>query len=187
MIALQMLRDWAEATDDARVAPFLERYFRFQRGEFGAYPLSAESRWAVARAGDELDVVLWLYGKTRKDEWREFAKSIAKQSTDWAHYYRRGGNPGDGDRRNGFCSHIVNFMQGLKTPVLQWRLDGDELRFSVWDDGCGFDPERRPGLAEGHFGLQGVRERVSRGGGTLVVESAVGRGTKVKVSLKEHT
>lgn len=128
MIALQMLRDWAEATDDARVVPFLERYFRFQRGEFGAYPLSAESRWAVARAGDELDVVLWLYGKTRKDEWREFAKSIAKQSTDWAHYYRRGGNPGDGDRRNGFCSHIVNFMQGLKTPVLQWRLDGDDLK-----------------------------------------------------------
>ena len=74
-----------------------------------------------------------------------------------------------------------------RTIRIAGGLDGDELRFSVWDDGCGFDPERRPGLAEGHFGLQGVRERVSRGGGTLVVESAVGRGTKVKVSLKGHT
>ena len=128
MIVLSMLRDWAEATGDDRVVPFLERYFRFQRGAFEAYPLSAESRWAVARAGDELDVVLWLYGKTGRDEWRMFAESVAAQSTDWTRYYVRGGNPGEGHNENGFCSHIVNFMQGLKTPSLQWRLDGDEQK-----------------------------------------------------------
>ena len=125
MLALNLLRDWGAATGDERIIPFLERYFRFQRAEFGSYPLSAESRWAVARAGDELDVVLWLHGKTGRGEWLGFAESIAAQATDWARYYRRGGNPGNGDRRNGFCSHIVNFMQGLKTPALQWRLDGD--------------------------------------------------------------
>lgn len=128
MIVLSMLRDWAEATGDDRVVPFLERYFRFQRGAFETYPLSAESRWAVARAGDELDVVLWLYGKTGRDEWRMFAESVAAQSTDWTRYYVRGGNPGEGHNENGFCSHIVNFMQGLKTPSLQWRLDGDEQK-----------------------------------------------------------
>ena len=128
MIALSLLRDWAAATGDVRVVPFLERYFGFQRGAFESYPLSAESRWAVARAGDELDVVLWLYGKTGRDEWRTFAESIAAQSTDWTLYYARGGNPGEGDKANGFCSHIVNFMQGLKTPSMQWRLDGDEQK-----------------------------------------------------------
>ena len=40
-------------------------------------------------------------------------------------------------------------------------LDGDMLRFSVCDDGTGFDPERRPGVLEGHFGLKGIEERVS--------------------------
>ena len=132
MIAIQLLRDWADATGDVRIVPFLERYFRFQRAEFEAYPLSAESRWAVARAGDELDVVLWLYGKTGKGEWREFAECVAAQSTDWTRYYRRGGNPGNGDNGNGFCCHIVNFMQGLKTPALQWRLDGDNLKRTAY-------------------------------------------------------
>ena len=139
MLALSLLRDWAAATGDGRVVPFLERYFRFQRAEFGTYALSAESRWAVARAGDELDVVLWLWGRTGQDEWRAFAQSIASQSTDWARYYRRGGNPGDGDRRNGFSSHIVNFMQGLKTPALQWRLDGDARKRTAY--GAAFAPD----------------------------------------------
>lgn len=139
MLALVLLRDWAAATGDKRVIPFLERYFRFQSAEFRTYPFSAESRWAVARAGDELDVVLWLDGKTDRDEWRAFAESVAAQSTDWARYYKRGGNPGDGASANGFCSHIVNFMQGLKTPALQWRLDGDEAKRMVYHSA--FSPE----------------------------------------------
>lgn len=139
MLALVLLRDWAAATGDKRVIPFLERYFRFQSAEFRTYPFSAESRWAVARAGDELDVVLWLDGKTDRDEWRAFAESVAVQSTDWARYYKRGGNPGDGASANGFCSHIVNFMQGLKTPALQWRLDGDEAKRMVYHSA--FSPE----------------------------------------------
>lgn len=139
MIALHLLRDWVAATCDERVVPFLERYFRFQRAEFDSYPLSAESRWAVARAGDELDVVLWLYGRTGRDEWRTFAESIAAQSTDWTRYYMRGGNPGEGDKANGFCSHIVNFMQGLKTPSMQWRLDGDGRKRTAYH--AAFSPD----------------------------------------------
>ncbi len=124
MIALWLLRDWCEATDDARVVPFLERYFAFQREAFAAYPLAAESKWAVARAGDELDVVLWLYRRTRKAEWLDFARTVSAQSADWATYYWRGGDPA-GPNANGCRSHIVNFMQGLKTPALQSLLDGD--------------------------------------------------------------
>ena len=139
MIALSLLRDWVAATGDERVISFLERYFRFQRAEFESYPLAAESRWAVARAGDELDVVLWLYRKTGRDEWRVFAESVAVQSTDWTRYCKRGGNPGDGAKSNGFSSHIVNFMQGLKAPALQWRLDGDETKRTAYRSA--FSPE----------------------------------------------
>ena len=132
MLALSLLRDWAAATGDSRVVPFLERYFRFQSAAFESYSLSTESRWAVARAGDELDVVLWLYGKTGLEEWRTFAESISTQSTDWTRYYMRGGNPGEGDEANGFSSHIVNLMQGLKTPSLQWRLCGEEQKRTAY-------------------------------------------------------
>ena len=132
MISLWLLRDWAEATGDARVAPFLERYFAFQRREFGKCPIAGDSMWAVARTGDEMDVVLWLYGKTGKDEWLEFARALSKQSADWSTYYRRGGDPGR-EKSTGYRCHIVNFMQGLKTPALQWRLDGDPLKAGAYE------------------------------------------------------
>lgn len=132
MIALTLLRDWTEATGDARTIPFMERYFAFQRTAFATHPLAADSRWAVARAGDEMEIALWLHAKTGNDVWRAFADDLSAQSTDWARYYRRGGNPGHGDRANGYSSHIVNFMQGLKTPALQWRLDGDDAKRTAY-------------------------------------------------------
>ena len=112
MIALWLLRDWCEATGDVRVVPFLERYFAFQREAVKVHPFAADSKWAAARAGDELDVVLWLYRRTRKAEWLAFARTVSAQSADWTTYYYRGGDPA-GRNANGCRSHIVNFMQGL--------------------------------------------------------------------------
>lgn len=138
MIALWMLRDWCEATGDTRVEPFLSSYFAFQREAFKDYPLAAESKWAVARAGDELDVVLWLYRKTGKAEWLDFARTVSAQSADWTTYYYRGGDPA-GPNANGCRSHIVNFMQGLKTPALQYLLDGDAKKREAY--AAAFDPD----------------------------------------------
>jgi len=59
-----------------------------------------------------------------------------------------------------------------------------EINFSVRDDGCGFDPDTRPGPAQGHFGLLGVKERINSFCGTLEIRSETGRGTKVTISLK---
>ncbi|MBR1587181.1 MAG: glycoside hydrolase family 127 protein [Kiritimatiellae bacterium] len=138
MIALWLVRDWAEATGDKRVVPFLEKYFNFQKKEFAECPISGDSMWAVARTGDEMDVVFWLYEQTGKDEWLEFARTLSKESADWTTYYRRGGAPG-GDKKTGYRCHIVNFMQGLKTPALQWRLDGDARKRDAYHSA--FDPE----------------------------------------------
>ena len=62
-------------------------------------------------------------------------------------------------------------------------LDGDRLLFSVQDNGSGFDPASAPGALEGHFGLQGIRERVRKSNGELKIQSRPGDGTKVSVSL----
>ncbi len=64
------------------------------------------------------------------------------------------------------------------------RLESDVLSISVADDGRGFDPDRHPGVTEGHFGLQGVRERIDALHGTLSVDSAPGKGTRVDIRLK---
>ncbi len=60
---------------------------------------------------------------------------------------------------------------------------GPGLRVVIKDDGLGFDPAEgleRPGC----FGLAGMRERAERIGGTLQVESQVGRGTSVVLSVE---
>ena len=73
-----------------------------------------------------------------------------------------------------------------KTIRVAGGLDGDALMLSVRDDGRGFDPDRCLGMAEGHFGLQGIRERVKRCDGTVAIESTPGKGTRVTVSLKRQ-
>lgn len=57
------------------------------------------------------------------------------------------------------------------------------LLFSVSDNGCGFDEASRPGLAQGHFGLEGVKARVGAMRGRFAIESAPGKGTKATISI----
>jgi two-component system NarL family sensor kinase len=54
----------------------------------------------------------------------------------------------------------------------------DEVRLLVTDDGAGFDADE---LAEGRFGLVGLRERVRLLGGALRLETNAGAGTTVEV------
>lgn len=60
--------------------------------------------------------------------------------------------------------------------------EDDRLLFSVTDDGCGFDPTNPPGVTQGHFGIQGIRERLGQLDGSITYESAPGR-TKATVRL----
>lgn len=57
------------------------------------------------------------------------------------------------------------------------------LTLAVSDDGGGFDMATAAGPAHGHFGIQGMRERIDSLGGTLTIESEPGRGTAVRVHL----
>jgi signal transduction histidine kinase len=57
------------------------------------------------------------------------------------------------------------------------------LRLTVTDDGCGFIPSDAQGAADGHFGLDGIRERLRRHGGEMHIESAPG-GTSVFICMQ---
>lgn len=63
-------------------------------------------------------------------------------------------------------------------------LEGERLLFSVTDDGIGFDPKNRPSITEGHFGLQGVEERVAELGGEMSVKSEIGKGTRIAIWIR---
>lgn len=60
--------------------------------------------------------------------------------------------------------------------------DGN-VGMTVRDDGRGFDTARRPGPAQGHFGIEGMRERVERLGGRFWIDSDPSSGTTVHASL----
>ena len=57
--------------------------------------------------------------------------------------------------------------------------DASAITVCVHDDGVGFEPGLQPGATLGHFGLEGMRDRVERVAGELRVESQVGRGTTI--------
>ena len=63
-------------------------------------------------------------------------------------------------------------------------VDEGILACSVADNGCGFDPDAAPGVLQGHFGLQGIRERIQQLGGTFRLESAAGHGTKATITIQ---
>ena len=61
--------------------------------------------------------------------------------------------------------------------------DDDGLKFSCTDNGCGFDVAQAPNSAAGHFGLQGIRDRIRTFNGSFKLTSAPGKGTKAVVHL----
>jgi signal transduction histidine kinase len=62
--------------------------------------------------------------------------------------------------------------------------DDGQVRLRVRDNGVGFDPAHASRLVtEGHFGLAGMRERVTFVGGQFDVRSAPGQGTTVEVAM----
>jgi signal transduction histidine kinase len=61
---------------------------------------------------------------------------------------------------------------------LEIAADGAVLEIA--DDGVGFEPTHRGG---GGFGLQSMRERAERLGGTLAIDSSPGAGTRIRVKL----
>lgn len=59
------------------------------------------------------------------------------------------------------------------------RVDGDRLRLTLRDDGCGFDPVASGGSA---LGLLSMSERAREIGGELQIRSAPGQGTQLQLT-----
>ena len=82
---------------------------------------------------------------------------------------------------------VVNAVRhGKATQIwIAGECSDGHVAFSVRDNGCGFDPDTAPGIREGHFGLQGIRERVRAAKGAIKVESSAGKGAKITITLPE--
>ena len=68
-------------------------------------------------------------------------------------------------------------------PVSTLQESDAVVTLEVQDDGVGFDPS---GDFAGHLGLRSMRERASKSGGELLIDSKPGRGTTIRLTLPRH-
>src|SRR4051812_18489351 len=64
---------------------------------------------------------------------------------------------------------------------IRYAATDERLELEISDDGDGFDPERAPGVEDGHLGLTVMRERARGYGGACEVTSAPQQGTVVRL------
>ena len=72
---------------------------------------------------------------------------------------------------------------GATHVKVEGALKKEGIVCTVEDDGCGFDPDDCPGVAQGHFGLTGIQERLGPLHGTMDISSLIGKGTTITISI----
>ncbi|TBH21424.1 sensor histidine kinase [Thermus thermamylovorans] len=75
-------------------------------------------------------------------------------------------------------TNTLRHAQAQRVQVRLWR-EGDRLFGVVADDGVGFDPEKTPASV----GMLGMQERIQGLGGSLLVHSVPGQGTRVEFGV----
>lgn len=100
MVMLYPLRSYYEATADKRILEFMLRYFRWQT----TIPLESfvPFSWQHWRAGDNLDLIHWLYNQTGEPWLLELARVNHERTADWT-----GKIP---------SWHVVNIAQCFREP-----------------------------------------------------------------------
>ncbi|RJT87005.1 sensor histidine kinase [Cryobacterium melibiosiphilum] len=78
---------------------------------------------------------------------------------------------------------LSNVLKHSGADSVELSLTRNDFRvlLIIRDDGCGFDPSAAP--TTGHLGLRILRDTVDVAGGSLTVQSTIGGGTSVIVSL----
>jgi len=128
MIATYALKDYYEATGDSRVPSVLDNYFHYMLANLPTRPLDD---WGKARAGDEMDVALWLYDRNGDTNLLALVDLLHQQAYDWPGIFTS----------NNFVlygkdfqpKHNVNVEEALKMPAVYYQLShqaGDEN--AVW-------------------------------------------------------
>ncbi|MES2223188.1 MAG: beta-L-arabinofuranosidase domain-containing protein [Acidobacteriota bacterium] len=84
MVMWKALTQYAEVTNDPRVIPVMERYFRYQQQQLATRPLRD---WGRFRWQDEVLSVLWLYNRTGSAELLALARRLKQQGYDWQAQY----------------------------------------------------------------------------------------------------
>lgn len=152
MPMLYAIKEFYEATNDSRVIPFFTKYFKYELNNLDAKPLSS---WGQSRAGDNIDVVFWLYNRTGDAFLLELAEKLKLQAYDWTDIFTN----------NKFMSfgtdfqpkHNVNVPQAMKMPAIYFQKSGNAADRDAFRNG-NVDLDRDHGQP---YGMQSGNEMIN--------------------------
>jgi hypothetical protein len=117
MPMMYALQSYFEATNDKRVIPFLTKYFKYELANLDQDPLKD---WGKARAGDNMEIAIWLYNKTGDRNLLKLVEKLKQQAYPWVDIYSNNQFYYFGDDFQ--PKHMVNVAQALKFPVIYTEL-----------------------------------------------------------------
>lgn len=124
MPMLMALTYYADATEDARVEPFLTKYFAWESEAIKTKPIES---WGKYRAGDNIFCVLWLYNRTKDGALLDLIDQIYAQTYNWSGYYT--------EQTEEYWEHIVNLHQSFKLYPIMFSITGDEKYLDWYYEG----------------------------------------------------
>lgn len=146
MVMLKVLQQYYSATNDKRVIKLMTNYFHYQLTELPKQPLDHWTYWAKYRAGDNLQLVYWLYRITGDKSLLDLGELIHKQAFDFTNAFLKT----DFLQKPGSI-HTVNLAQGLKEPIVYAQQNQDKQYLEAVKKGLQ-DITRYNGMAHGLYG-----------------------------------
>jgi len=167
MLMLQVLQAWYEYSGDARVLPFMTRYFRWELSVPDEQFL--KDYWENSRGGDNLASVYWLYNRTGESFLLDLAAKIDRNTANWR---QAGALPN---------WHVVNIAECFREPATFFLQSGKpadreasyadfrlvrEMYGQVPGGMFGADENARPGHTDPHQATElcGMVEQIASDG-----------------------
>lgn len=130
MIMLKVLQQYYTATNNARVIPFMSKYFNYQLQTLKSCPVGKWTEWSQSRGTENMLVAQWLYGITKDKSLLQLCDILQTQSFTWSKWL------GDRDwvinaaayqnEKAWMTRHGVNVAMGIKDPAVQYQRTGDK-------------------------------------------------------------
>lgn len=147
MVALKVLMQYADATSDPRVLPFMQRYFHYQLRHLPQRPLSD---WGKARAADNVLTVLWAWKQLPDDEkLPELATLLLEQGNHWPDFILNHLPTGPVNYFS-HLTHVVNVAMGMKYSAMHDEIHQQRERLTEIER-CFNELDRHHGQAQGMF------------------------------------
>ena len=137
MIMLKVMQQYYSATHDERVITFMSKYFQYQEEALKNISIGHWSEWSQARGIENINMILWLYRITRKNELLCLADRIRKQSFQWTEWFEKRdwvmGAAANQNGENWMERHSVNVAMAMKSPAIDYLRTGNTAFLAIQD------------------------------------------------------